>query len=993
MSTPWTRILKKIDDYRWEIPVSYKPGMRVPGLVFADERLLHQIVEEQALEQVANVATLPGIVGYSLAMPDIHWGYGFPVGGVAAFRYEDGVISPGGIGFDVNCLVGDSRILHEFGYYQEMRKFDRSWVDQRIKCVNPHTEVRNTKILAFVKQSQPSSQVFDVLTESGRRIVATADHPLLTPAGMTPLKDLDPGHHVSIYPFEGLPYEPPPDEVLVSEADLIRAYPRDRKGNGLQQILKVLKVRGLLPLRGDNPKLPYLIKLMGFIEGDGSLSLCQRGKNCQVWFYARSEDLVDIQRDIRAIGFAPSRVYRRRRSHSIHATYGKINFVATEFSVRCPARALGFLLHCLGVTVGSKVRQDSTMPGWLDRVPRWMKRLYLGALFGAELSTPQTVTGHPFNFYGPVLSLNKRPANAASGWRYLQKIQAWLLENGVKSALLHSRKEYVNRKGEISVRLRLQISSRPDNLIRFWETIGFEYNRRKQYLASVAAQYLRLKSRVLEERRASIRTARALRSKGLSLDRITSAIGSDYVNKRFVARSLQEPRKTDVRIGSAFATFGTFLKERTRGLGKTGQVWDTILHKKPMAFTGPVYDFMVRDSHHTFIANSFVVSNCGVRLVRTNLSEGQVRDKLGPLVEALFRDVPSGVGSLGRMKVDMRDIDAVLSGGARWAVERGFGWPEDLEAIEAGGALPQADPNAVSQQAKQRGRGQIGTLGSGNHFLEVQVVDEIFHAEAARSMGIDTPGDVVVFVHCGSRGLGHQVCTDYLRVAERAQKQHGINVVDRQLACMPLHSPEGQQYFGAMCAAANFAWANRQMITHWVRETISQVFGQTPQALGMSLVYDVAHNIAKLEEYTVEGKLQKVIVHRKGATRAFPPGHPEIPVAYRAVGQPVLIPGDMGRYSFIAVGTETAMRESFGSTCHGAGRLMGRKQASRTLAGVDVADELRKRGILVRAQDRSLLAEEASQAYKDVEDVVRVCDEAGISRRVARTRPIGVVKG
>ncbi len=385
--------------------------------------------------------------------------------------------------------------------------------------------------------------------------------------------------------------------------------------------------------------------------------------------------------------------------------------------------------------------------------------------------------------------------------------------------------------------------------------------------------------------------------------------------------------------------------------------------------------------------------NCGVRLIRTDLTEEQVREKLEPLVETLFGDVPSGVGSIGRIKVDMRDIDAVLSGGARWAVEHRFGWPEDLAAIEADGALPQADPDAVSQQAKQRGRGQIGTLGSGNHFLEVQVVDQIYDVAAGKAMGLDRPGQVVVFVHCGSRGLGHQVCTDYLRVAERSAKQHGISLVDRQLACMPFKSPEGQQYFGAMCAAANFAWANRQLITHWVREAFTQVFGQSSQALGMALIYDVAHNIAKVEEYTVNGKLEKVVVHRKGATRAFPPGHPEIPAKYRAIGQPVLIPGDMGRYSFLAVGTEGAMRESFGSTCHGAGRVMGRKQATRTLAGVDIAGDMRKRGILVRAQDRSLLAEEASEAYKDVADVVAVCHAAGISRRVARTRPIGVVKG
>jgi tRNA-splicing ligase RtcB len=385
--------------------------------------------------------------------------------------------------------------------------------------------------------------------------------------------------------------------------------------------------------------------------------------------------------------------------------------------------------------------------------------------------------------------------------------------------------------------------------------------------------------------------------------------------------------------------------------------------------------------------------NCGVRLIRTTLTEDDVRPRLEPLVDALFVHVPSGVGSTGRVKVSMGEIDDVLRGGARWAVQKGYGWPEDLEVIEAGGSLAAADPEAVSDAAKQRGRGQIGTLGSGNHFLEVQVVDEIYDARAARAMGIDHVGQVVVFIHCGSRGLGHQVCTDYLRVAERSARQHGIHLVDRQLACMPFRSPEGQRYFGAMSAAANFAWANRQMITHWVRESFSRVFGRSPQDLGMRLVYDVAHNIGKVEEYPVDGQVRSVVVHRKGATRAFPPGHPEIPPRYQQIGQPVLVPGDMGRYSFVCVGTPDAMRLSFGSTCHGAGRVMGRKQAVRTLAGVDIAEQLRHQGILVRAQDRSLLAEEASPAYKDVADVVAVCHAAGLSRRVARTRPIGVVKG
>jgi tRNA-splicing ligase RtcB len=384
--------------------------------------------------------------------------------------------------------------------------------------------------------------------------------------------------------------------------------------------------------------------------------------------------------------------------------------------------------------------------------------------------------------------------------------------------------------------------------------------------------------------------------------------------------------------------------------------------------------------------------NCGVRLLRTDLREEEVRPKLRELVEELFRNVPSGVGSTGKVRVSLREVDEVLRGGAHWAVERGFGTPADLDTIEATGQLRDADPDAVSPRAKERGKDQIGTLGSGNHFLEVQVVEEVYDPRAAEVMGL-FPGQVVVFIHTGSRGLGYQVCEDSLRVADRALKKYGITLPDRQLACAPFSSPEGQEYFRAMCCAANFAWANRQMITHWVRESFTKVLGRPLREIGLQVVYDVAHNIAKLETYPVDGRPVRLVVHRKGATRAFPPGHPEIPARYREIGQPVLIPGDMGRYSFVAVGTERAMEETFGSTCHGAGRVRSRKAAVRELRGVDIAAELEKRGILVRAQNRSLLAEEASEAYKDVADVVEVCHGAGISRKVARMRPIGVVKG
>jgi tRNA-splicing ligase RtcB len=991
MSTPWTHILKKVDEYRWEIPTSYKPGMLVPGLVFADERMLRQIVEEQALEQVANVATLPGIVGYSLAMPDIHWGYGFPVGGVAAFRVEDGIISPGGIGFDINCLSGDAQILHEFGHHRPMADFDRDWNIVRIKCVHPRIGLRNTTIAGFLKLPRRPKRVFKIMTESGREIIATDDHPFLTPQGMVPVGDIDLGQSVSVVPFIGVAFEQPSDEVLVTEARLRAIYPGSE--NGFKQLVNVLRARDLLPLRMDNPRLPYLVKLLGFGQGDGSLHFHRRGGGALVGFYGEPTDLQDIRQDILAIGFRPSPIYQRRRFHRIQTFYGETTFRRTESFVHSGSAALALLLCSLGATAGNKARANFGVPLWLEHAPQWMKRLYLAALFGAELTTPSTVTGRHRSIASPVLSLNKWRGHVASGRRYLEGIRRWLAEFGVDSFLIDGRVEHVCRDGTASVRLRLQISAKPENLVRLWTTVGYEYHRRKQHIACVAAQYLRLKSMVLAERRASVELATVLTRQGRGLDEVTSIIGSPNVNKRFVERSLWEPRSGDVRIGIAFPSFWTFYHERTAGLGKTGQVWDPIILKEPIVFDGAVYDFHVRDRNHNFIANGFVVSNCGVRLIRTSLTESEVRPKLQPLVDALFVAVPSGIGSTGRVKVSMGEIDDVLKGGARWAVQKGYGWDADLDVIESNGSLPQASPEDVSQAAKQRGRGQIGTLGSGNHFLEVQIVDEIYDAVAAAALGIDQVGQVSVLVHCGSRGLGHQACTDYLRVAERSAREHGIHLVDRQLACMPSESSEGQRYFGAMCASANFAWANRQMITHWVREAFGRVFSQSPEKLGMALVYDVAHNIAKFEEYFVDGQRQRLIIHRKGATRAFPPNHPEVPEKYRAIGQPVLVPGDMGRYSFVAVGTDQAMRISFGSTCHGAGRLMGRKQAVRTLAGVDVAEQLRRQGILVRAQDRGLLAEEASAAYKDVADVVGVCDAVGISRRVARTRPVGVVKG
>ncbi len=385
--------------------------------------------------------------------------------------------------------------------------------------------------------------------------------------------------------------------------------------------------------------------------------------------------------------------------------------------------------------------------------------------------------------------------------------------------------------------------------------------------------------------------------------------------------------------------------------------------------------------------------NCGVRLLRTNLSEVEVRTKINQLLNELFNNVPSGLGSEGKIRLNRKEMDNLMVHGAEWAVKQGFGTKHDLEVTEEGGCLNSSDPDKVSEKAIKRGIPQIGTLGSGNHFLEVQVVKEIFNSQVASVMGIYEVGQVLVLIHTGSRGFGHQVCTDNLRVMEGAVKRYGINLPDRQLSCAPVESEEGKDYLAAMASAANYAWCNRQCIAHWVRESFSKVFLKTSRELDMRQIYDVAHNIAKIENHIVDGAKLKVCVHRKGATRAFPPGHAAVPQCYREVGQPVLIPGDMGRCSFIAVGTQKAMSESFGSTCHGAGRVLSRNAARRSLNGKDVIQKLLDKGIIVKAGNFSSIAEEASQAYKDITEVIDVVQQAGISQKVAMAIPIGVIKG
>jgi tRNA-splicing ligase RtcB len=385
--------------------------------------------------------------------------------------------------------------------------------------------------------------------------------------------------------------------------------------------------------------------------------------------------------------------------------------------------------------------------------------------------------------------------------------------------------------------------------------------------------------------------------------------------------------------------------------------------------------------------------NCGVRLLRTDLTLEDINNRIKDLIRALFNNVPSGVGSKGKIRIDEKEVKEVLLNGAKWALKKGYGWEEDIEKIEEHGALKGANPDKVSRRAIERGRPQLGTLGAGNHFLEIQIVEDIYDRDAAKTMGIEDVGQITIMIHTGSRGLGYQVCDDNVRVLGRVTSQYGISIPDRQLACAPIESPEGKSYFQQMACAANYAWANRQCIMHWVREAFERVLNKKAKDLGMHLIYDVAHNIAKFEEHKVGTEFKKLCVHRKGATRAFVAGHKDVPAIYKNIGQPVLIPGDMGTHSYLLLGTEKAMQETFGSTCHGAGRVMSRTKALQRTQGRRIDKELEEKGIFVLSASDKVLREEVPEAYKDIDMVVDAVHQAGISRKIARMRPLGVVKG
>jgi tRNA-splicing ligase RtcB len=969
--------LRKVREHVWEIPA--EGDMRVPARVLASEPLLEQIADDLTLTQIKNTTHLPGITASAICMPDGHQGYGFPVGGVGATDAETGCISPGAVGYDINCLSGDTAVLLSDGRRRRIEDLKEDFEDER--AVVAADELTESGIQLFTETGEAT--VYEVETETGDTITATADHPFRTPEGMVELSELEEGDTVFFHPFRGLPDEEPEEFTVLTEQDFAEESP---------QLVRALKDRNLLPLKSTDEAFVHLLKLVGFHTGDGSFS----ESSGQTWFYGDPEDLEDIREDIDRLGFTPSRIYERERSHEVDGN----EFESTEYSTRSSSKAFMKLVQALGAPRGKKVESEFTLPPYFDRLARWQQALYLSAFFGAEMNTPSAMADK--NLYCPKVSHNRVSECADAGEQFLAGIADALDQMGVETNDIERFATDSNSDREME-RLRLGICNDSENLIRLFRTVGYRYNRHKQRLAMKAVQYLQRKEAVIDRRAAIAEDAATMADGGADPAEVKAAF--DEVNDRFVERSMWSGRQGRPRPPEDFPGFEEFCEDTEV---REDMTVATEIASIQETGTETVYDIGVEHDAHNFLADGFVVSNCGVRMMTTNLTYDDVSGHEEELVEALFESVPSGLGGGGVVETDQPTIEEILDRGVEWAVEAGYGVEDDLLHCEDEGRRPDADPSKISKKAKDRGRNQVGSLGSGNHFLEVQRVTDVFLADAAEAYGLEED-QIVVLIHCGSRGLGHQTCNDYLRDIE--QRHQGLlnELPDKELAAAPAGSQLAEDYYGAMCAAINFAWVNRQLIMHQTREVFEDVFDRSWQAMEMHLLYDVAHNIAKRETHeigvdsdgvavpedrAVDHETRELFVHRKGATRAFPAGHPEIPEVHQHVGQPIIIPGSMGAGSYVLRGGEASMGLTFGSTAHGAGRTMSRTEAKDTYWGGDVQDQLRDQDhVYVKADSGATVAEEAPGVYKDVDEVVRVSDALGIGDKVARTFPVCNIKG
>ncbi|HLD11028.1 MAG TPA: RtcB family protein, partial [Candidatus Nanoarchaeia archaeon] len=859
--------LRKISDYEYVLEKDNE--MNVSGKVIMNEKLFSGL-ETDSISQLRNVCCMPGVVDPVIALPDAHIGYGLPMGAVASFDLKEGVISSGLCGFDINCLEGNSQVLHEFGYHKSIKNYESSFKNDKLVSMNPTSKVINTDIALFLKKKNNGKKVFKIKTEFGNEIVATEDHPLFSKKGIVKLSQLDRGDEISYFAFKGVDYEEPQDFIIVDLNDI-------KKENSRIELIE----KELLPLKSTNPKLPYLLKILAYILGDGHARRTKEGYSSLSIYSADINELYPIQKDLEYLGYN-SHIYTRERNHELNTYYGVNRFSAVENCLRIGRQSLFCLFEAMGLVIGDKVHQEFLIPSYLFKLPLWQKRLFLACFFGAELSSPKTETKRGYNFYGPVLSLNKSEQLRYNLKMFLEQIKGLLCEFGVKSNLIKEREEYTGKKGK-TFRLRLQISSKPENLIKFFSEVGYEYSIKKRYLANVTIAFLIKKIQICKEREDFIQIVKELKGK-VSRKSIFERLITENVNQRFIIRSLYELRKTSSRVAFNSLKFNDFLEKRTEGLGKTGQLWAKIVEKEEIDFDDYVYDFTVVNEHHNFVANNLVVSNCGINMLVINKSPKEIKVNLKNLVSAIYKNVPCGVGSKGKLKLNNSQLDEVLVRGLNWAVENGYGTKDDIKHTEENGCMEDADSSSVSEMAKNRGKQQLGTLGAGNHFLEIQNVEEIYDEKFAKKWGLESKDQTTLMLHCGSRGLGHQVASDYLKIHEKCLDKYKIKLLDMQLACAPFESKEGQDYFSAMKCAVNFSFTNRLVMTQWIRDSFKEVFKED---VDIKTVYGICHNIAKIEE--INGR--KLIVHRKGATRSFP-------------DLPVIIAGSMGTSSYLLKGTK-----------------------------------------------------------------------------------------
>ncbi len=938
--------IKKISENIYEIPKEGK--MLVPGRILASEKLVEKIILDKTLEQIKNVAQLPGIVEKSLAMPDAHQGYGFSVGGVAAFDLKKGIISPGGIGYDINCLTGDSRILTEFGNSLKIEDFEQFKSELEIEdngrkikkilfnfalpSLNPEKKmIENKKINLFM--SREVNGLYKIRLDSGLEIKSSPEHPFLTKEGMNKLEGLSLEDELAVNLFSGI-----------------------ESNNGLDE------------------KEAIIAKILGYMFGDGTLYRT-KDKLCSA-AYGTKEDLDSIKKDLERLSVR-SEIYSRKRMHKIKTKYGEKTFEAVNHELHIHSKSFNEMLAELGMPVGNKTSQEIKIPEWIKNGSLILKRLFLAGFFGAELSTPKASS--KTCFFCPTIDQNKIECLKDNARQFLIDLTLMLDEFGIRNTKISDFEDHINRKGERTRRFRLFIKGE-DDMLKLWRNIGFEYNKKRSDLANIASLYILLKKEENSRRRQISSKIKELKKRGLALKEIKRIVCG--INERFIERHYENAKQ---RIKLDFISFEHFKNKKIEELERFGAIFDKIKSIEKIEGKFKVYDFNIEDNHN-FIANGFIVSNCGVRLLSSNLTKKEFLKKRKELTHQIKRDIPSGVGVRGEFRLNDKEVDAVLKNGVNWAIEKGYGSKEDKENCEDSGCLDGADPSKISGKARGRGKNQLGTLGAGNHFLEIQEVEKVFDEKTAKLFGLEK-GKICVLIHSGSRGLGHQTASDYIL---KMEKEYGFdNLPDRELVCAPIKSKLGEDYLGAMRAAANFAFTNRHLIMHQVREAFKKHFPRSE----LRLVYDVAHNIAKFEEFTIKGKKVKLCVHRKGATRSFGPGRKELPKKYQKAGQPIFIPGSMGTYSYVLAGTKKASEISFASTAHGAGRLLSRTYAKNNLSLDKIKKDLEDHGVYIEAESGAGILEEAPEAYKDVNEVVKVSDELGIGKIVARLKPLAVVKG